>query len=283
MNRTAPLAERMRPQRIDEVVGQPHLTGPNQVLRKSLESGRIPSMILWGPPGTGKTTLASVISLSLNRPYYTLSAISSGVKDIRDVIERSKGLAGTILFIDEIHRFNKSQQDSLLGAVERGWITLIGATTENPSFEVNAALLSRCQVYSVRPLEPDSLKLLLRTAQERDEWTASRKVQILEEEALIRLSSGDARKLLNLFELCLEQLPVGGNLTDQLLVDPLEGDHGILSFFLRSGHFQFLGHFKNDVVRETQRKIQQVSGIGGLKTDPDQLKLTLVPIGYAFH
>jgi putative ATPase len=176
-------------------------------------------MILWGPPGTGKTTLATALSQSLNRPFYTLSAISAGVKDIREVIDRSKGMPGSILFIDEIHRFNKAQQDALLGAVEKGWITLIGATTENPSFEVNAALLSRCQVYTLRSLETDSLRRLLETAQQKDEWTASRKVSIKEDQAMLRLSGGDARKLLNLFELCLEQLPPGGELTDQIVMD----------------------------------------------------------------
>jgi putative ATPase len=245
MNRLAPLAERMRPQRIEEIVGQEHLTGTGKVLRISLEAGRIPSMILWGPPGTGKTTLATAISQSLHRPFYTLSAISAGVKDIRDVIERSKGMSGTILFIDEIHRFNKSQQDALLGAVERGWITLIGATTENPSFEVNAALLSRCQVYTLKSLESDSLRTLLNTALEKDEWAASRKVRIEEEEALLRLSGGDARKLLNLFELCLEQIPIGGELTDQLVMDTArqfiarydkdgEQHYDIISAFIKS-------------------------------------------------
>lgn len=219
MNHLAPLAERMRPKRIEEIVGQEHLTAPGKVLRISLEAGRIPSMILWGPPGTGKTTLATALSQSLNRPFYTLSAISAGVKDIREVIDRSKGMPGSILFIDEIHRFNKAQQDALLGAVEKGWITLIGATTENPSFEVNAALLSRCQVYTLRSLETDSLRRLLETAQQKDEWTASRKVSIKEDQAMLRLSGGDARKLLNLFELCLEQLPPGGELTDQVVMD----------------------------------------------------------------
>jgi len=219
MNHLAPLAERMRPKRIEEIVGQEHLTAPGKVLRISLEAGRIPSMILWGPPGTGKTTLATALSQSLNRPFYTLSAISAGVKDIREVIDRSKGMPGSILFIDEIHRFNKAQQDALLGAVEKGWITLIGATTENPSFEVNAALLSRCQVYTLKSLETDSLRRLLETAQQKDEWTASRKVSIKEDQAMLRLSGGDARKLLNLFELCLEQLPPGGELTDQVVMD----------------------------------------------------------------
>jgi putative ATPase len=209
----------MRPKRIEEIVGQEHLTAPGKVLRISLEAGRIPSMILWGPPGTGKTTLATALSQSLNRPFYTLSAISAGVKDIREVIDRSKGMPGSILFIDEIHRFNKAQQDALLGAVEKGWITLIGATTENPSFEVNAALLSRCQVYTLKSLETDSLRRLLETAQQKDEWTASRKVSIKEDQAMLRLSGGDARKLLNLFELCLEQLPPGGELTDQVVMD----------------------------------------------------------------
>ncbi|MFM7671687.1 MAG: replication-associated recombination protein A [Bacteroidota bacterium] len=245
MNRLAPLAERMRPQRMEDVVGQEHLTGPGHVLRKSLEAGRIPSMILWGPPGTGKTTLANAISQSLQRPFYTLSAISAGVKDIREVIDRSKGLAGTILFIDEIHRFNKSQQDALLGAVEKGWITLIGATTENPSFEVNAALLSRCQVYTLKPLETEQLNQLLRIAQEKDEWVSSRKATVTESEALLRLSGGDARKLLNLFELCLEQIQIGGPITDQLVMDTArqfiarydkdgEQHYDIISAFIKS-------------------------------------------------
>lgn len=245
MNRLAPLAERMRPQRIEEIVGQAHLVGPQQVIRISVESGRIPSMILWGPPGTGKTTLAGVISQSLHRPFYTLSAISAGVKDIREVIERSKGMPGSILFIDEIHRFNKSQQDALLGAVERGLITLIGATTENPSFEVNAALLSRCQVYSLKSLETEQLRELLNNAKEKDEWVASRQAIIEEEEALLRLSGGDARKLLNLFELCLEQIPVGGKITDQLVMDTArqfvarydkdgEQHYDIISAFIKS-------------------------------------------------
>jgi len=245
MNRLAPLAERMRPQRIEEIVGQAHLVGPNQVIRSSVESGRIPSMILWGPPGTGKTTLAGVISQSLHRPFYTLSAISAGVKDIREVIERSKGMPGSILFIDEIHRFTKSQQDALLGAVERGLITLIGATTENPSFEVNAALLSRCQVYTLQPLEAAQLHQLLEIAQEKDEWVASRQATIEESEALIRLSGGDARKLLNLFELCLEQIQIGGTITDQLVMDTArqfiarydkdgEQHYDIISAFIKS-------------------------------------------------
>jgi len=245
MNRLAPLAERMRPQRIEEIVGQAHLVGPQQVIRMSVESGRIPSMILWGPPGTGKTTLAGVISQSLHRPFYTLSAISAGVKDIREVIERSKGMPGSILFIDEIHRFTKSQQDALLGAVERGLITLIGATTENPSFEVNAALLSRCQVYTLKPLEAAQLHQLLKIAQEKDEWVASRQATIEESEALIRLSGGDARKLLNLFELCLEQIQIGGTITDHLVMDTArqfiarydkdgEQHYDIISAFIKS-------------------------------------------------
>ena len=245
MNRLAPLAERMRPQRIEEIVGQAHLVGPQQVIRMSVESGRIPSMILWGPPGTGKTTLAGVISQSLHRPFYTLSAISAGVKDIREVIERSKGMPGSILFIDEIHRFTKSQQDALLGAVERGLITLIGATTENPSFEVNAALLSRCQVYTLKPLEAAQLLQLLKIAQKKDEWVASRQATIEESEALIRLSGGDARKLLNLFELCLEQIQIGGTITDHLVMDTArqfiarydkdgEQHYDIISAFIKS-------------------------------------------------
>jgi len=201
-----PLAERMRPKNLDEYVGQKHLVGPGAVLRKAIESGALPSMIFWGPPGVGKTTLAYIISQSLSRPFFSLSAINSGVKDVREVIEkasilRRQGDALPVLFIDEIHRFSKSQQDSLLGAVEHGIVTLIGATTENPSFEVISALLSRCQVYILRPLSEDDLIHLLQTAQQTDEVISKRKITIEEYEALIRLSGGDARKLLNIFEL----------------------------------------------------------------------------------
>ncbi len=204
-----PLAERMRPSSLDDYIGQEHLVGKGSVLRKAIESGSIPSMIFWGPPGVGKTTLASIISRQLRRPFYTLSAISSGVKDVREVIERAQQYAGElkevpgspILFIDEIHRFSKSQQDSLLGAVEKGVITLIGATTENPSFEVISALLSRCQVYVLKDLSKDDLQKILNHAIENDAELKRKKIEVNETEALMRLSSGDARKLLNLLDL----------------------------------------------------------------------------------
>jgi putative ATPase len=197
----APLAERIRPQTMDQLVGQLHLTGKGSILRASIEHGKPPSMILWGPPGTGKTTLAQIISKSLDTPFFTLSAISSGVKEVREVIEKAKEKKGTILFIDEIHRFNKGQQDALLGAVEKGIITLIGATTENPSFEVNSALLSRCLVYVLKPLNEKDLVQLLHQAVEHDEFLKTRKIELKETEALIRISGGDARKLMNLLEL----------------------------------------------------------------------------------
>lgn len=197
----APLAERMRPTRIDELAGQEHLTGQNSLLRDALQKEKIPSMILWGPPGTGKTTLANIIAHTVKSPFYTLSAISSGVKEVREVIEAAKKQDRAILFIDEIHRFNKSQQDALLGAVEKGIITLIGATTENPSFEVNSALLSRCQVYVLKPLDKKHLQGLMEKALREDETLQKRKIEIQESEALIRLSGGDGRKLLNLLEL----------------------------------------------------------------------------------
>jgi putative ATPase len=194
----------MRPAVLGGLLGQDHLTGAGAVLRRAIEAGRVPSMILWGPPGSGKTTLAHVIARTLEVPFYTLSAISSGVKEVREVIARAQQQKGAILFIDEIHRFNKGQQDALLGAVEKGVITLIGATTENPSFEVNAALLSRCQVYVLRQLEQEDMLRLLRKALAEDPWLADRKVELRETEALLRLSGGDGRKLLNLLELVVD-------------------------------------------------------------------------------
>lgn len=200
-----PFAERIRPQSLEEISGQEHLTGPQSVLRIAVEHTRIPSMILWGPPGVGKTTIAQIIAQSLNRPFYTLSAISSGVKDVREVIERAKFEANAILFIDEIHRFNKGQQDALLGAVEKGTITLIGATTENPSFEVNSALLSRCQVYILKALDDNAMLSLLRNAILKDPYFSKMIIELTETEALINLAGGDGRKLLNLFELTANQ------------------------------------------------------------------------------
>lgn len=198
---SAPLAERLRPKRLEELTGQDHLTGKGSVLRHSIETGKIPSMILWGPPGVGKTTIANIIAKTLDVPFYTLSAISSGVKEVREVIDTSRKQENAILFIDEIHRFNKGQQDALLGAVEKGIITLIGATTENPSFEVNSALLSRCLVYILKPLQKESLIQLLHHAIKDDKILSQKKIELKETEALINLSGGDARKLLNLLEL----------------------------------------------------------------------------------
>jgi putative ATPase len=199
---SAPLAEQLRPKNLDEFLGQEHLVGPNAILRRVIDSGSIPSMIFWGPPGVGKTTLAFIIAKQLNKPFFILSAINSGVKDIRAVIDQATETGGgAILFIDEIHRFSKSQQDSLLGAVERGIITLIGATTENPSFEVISPLLSRCQVYILKPLGKDELVRLLGSATAYLEKSTGKKIIIEENEALLRISGGDARKLLNAIEL----------------------------------------------------------------------------------
>jgi putative ATPase len=200
----SPLAERMRPEKLEDLAGQDHLTGSNSILRKAIEQGSIPSMILWGPPGTGKTTMAHIIANTLKQDFYILSAINAGVKDVREVIAVSAEKGRSILFIDEIHRFSKSQQDALLGAVEKGIITLIGATTENPSFEVNSALLSRCQVYVLRPLSAQDLVKLLEHAIAQDTQLRSKKIMLQETDALVRLSGGDARKLLNLFELVIQ-------------------------------------------------------------------------------
>ena len=208
---SAPLAERMRPTQLENLVGQEHLAGKGSILRTAIEQGKIPSMILWGPPGTGKTTIAHIIANTLQMPFYTLSAISSGVKDVREVIEQARTKQQAILFIDEIHRFNKGQQDALLGAVEKGIITLIGATTENPSFEVNSALLSRCHVYVLKPLEEINLVQLLNTAIEKDDVLSKKNIVLQETEALLTLAGGDARKLLSLLELVVDTIPAGKN------------------------------------------------------------------------
>ena len=206
MNSSSPLAERMRPTTLEEYVGQKHIIGEKTFLFSSLKEGRIPSMILWGPPGVGKTSLAELISKECKRPFYALSAINSGVKDIRNIIEKAKNPnlfknGSAILFIDEIHRFSKSQQDSLLAAVEKGWVTLIGATTENPSFEVIPALRSRCQTFVLEPLAMEDLKHLVNHAVEKDSLLSTKNIDIIELEALIKISGGDARKLLNALEI----------------------------------------------------------------------------------
>ncbi|MFL0684652.1 MAG: replication-associated recombination protein A [Algoriphagus aquaeductus] len=203
MNPT-PLAERMRPARLEDLIGQEHLSAPSSFLYKAIKSGNVPSLILWGPPGVGKTTIANIIANEIKVPFYTLSAISSGVKDIREVIDKAKFQRGTVLFIDEIHRFNKSQQDALLGAVEKGIIRLIGATTENPSFEVNSALLSRCQVFTLNPLGKAEMEAMMKQALEKDPDLKKIQVELQEIDALLRISGGDGRKLLNLLEIVID-------------------------------------------------------------------------------
>jgi putative ATPase len=214
-----PLAERIRPRQLVDLRGQEHLTGKGSILRTAIETGKIPSMILWGPPGTGKTTIANIIANTLNVPFYTLSAISAGVKEVREVIEKAKSQQNVILFIDEIHRFNKGQQDALLGAVEKGTITLIGATTENPSFEVNSALLSRCQVYVLKPLDEEDLTALLKHVIEKDGQLTVRKITLKETDALMTISGGDARKLLNLLELVVNATQDPVMITDALVME----------------------------------------------------------------
>ena len=228
---TAPLAERMRPITLDDYIGQQHLVGPGCILRRMIESGRIASFILWGPPGVGKTTLAKIIANTTQCAFYTLSAVTSGVKDVRDVIERCRAESGSmfsggrpILFIDEIHRFSKSQQDSLLGAVENGTVTLIGATTENPSFEVIRPLLSRAQVYTLKPLEATDLQTLLDRTLAHDEILSRRKVSVEQTEALFRYSGGDARKLLNILDLLEQSAALGEDIVinDRIITERLQ-------------------------------------------------------------
>jgi putative ATPase len=227
---------------LDDLEGQLHLTGEGSILRKAIAQGKIPSMILWGPPGVGKTTIAGIIAHDVSKPFHTLSAISSGVKEIREVIEKAKQENGAILFIDEIHRFNKGQQDALLGAVEKGTITLIGATTENPSFEVNSALLSRCQVYVLKALEKEDLIQLLKKAIEKDEVISKKKLELKETESLIRLSGGDGRKLLNLLELVTEQLDENGIITDELVMEIAQNK---IALYDKSGeqHYDIISAF----------------------------------------
>lgn len=219
LNSQIPLAERMRPTRLDHLIGQDHLVGVNGIIRKAIATGNVPSMILWGPPGVGKTTIANIIANEVKKSFHTLSAVSAGVKDVREVIDKAKRSGKSILFIDEIHRFNKAQQDALLGAVEKGTITLIGATTENPSFEVNSALLSRCQVYSLKPLTEVELLKLVTNALAQDSQLKQRKITIQEHNALLNISGGDARKLLNLIELIAESVEGDIQITDDLVIN----------------------------------------------------------------
>ncbi|MEY5069308.1 MAG: hypothetical protein RLZ47_1170 [Bacteroidota bacterium] len=251
MANLAPLAERMRPAGLSDYIGQQHLVGPGAILRQAIEAGNIPSLLLWGPPGVGKTTLAFIIARQLERPFFNLSAINAGVKEIRAIIEdavklRDEGQAQPILFIDEIHRFSKSQQDSLLAAVENGLLTLIGATTENPSFEVISALLSRCQVYVLQHLQAEELKSLLQLAITKDAEHAKKKIVIKEYEALLRLSGGDARKLLNVLELVVQtlnqqEIEIDNDLVLQLVQQNMaiydksgEQHYDIISAFIKS-------------------------------------------------
>lgn len=243
----APLAERLRPRNLDEYIGQEHILGKNKPLRRTLESGLVPSMILWGPPGVGKTTLALMMAEITKRQFHSLSAISAGVKDLREVLSKPSGLFPPILFIDEIHRFNKSQQDSLLGAVEKGQVTLIGATTENPSFEVNSALLSRCQVYVLEAFGKKELELLLERALKSDAWLKDKNIKVETSDSLFRISGGDGRKLLNLLELVVNaqvgqpEVVISNDLVEEVVQKNLarydksgEQHYDIISAFIKS-------------------------------------------------
>lgn len=219
MNPQVPLAERIRPRSLDELMGQEHLVGKGSILRTSIDNNKVHSMIFWGPPGTGKTTIANIIAHTLKAPYFQLSAISAGVKEVREIIEQAKTKPGAVLFIDEIHRFNKGQQDALLGAVEKGIVTLIGATTENPSFEVNSALLSRCQVYVLKALDENELITLLKIAIGKDEILSRKNIQLKETAALINISGGDGRKLLNLLEIVCDAAGRDVIITDNYVME----------------------------------------------------------------
>ncbi len=238
-----PLAERVRPQNLEDFIGQEHLVGKGKVLEQMIQNGTTRSLLFWGPPGVGKTTLAQIIAKSMNMLFFTLSAIDSGVKEVRNVIEQARKAGHALLFIDEIHRFNKAQQDSLLGAVEKGIITLIGATTENPSFEVISALLSRCQVYVLQPLTEHHLKALVEQAILKDEWLQQQNINIVEWDALIQLSGGDARKLLNLTELVAGSLPPDNkNITNAVVQDIVQRK---LALYDKSGeqHYDIISAF----------------------------------------
>lgn len=245
-NALPPLAERMRPSRLEDLVGQEHLVGKNGIIRRAISTGNVPSMILWGPPGVGKTTIANIIANEVKRPFHTLSAVSAGVKDVREVIDKAKHTARVILFIDEIHRFNKSQQDALLGAVEKGVITLIGATTENPSFEVNSALLSRCQVYNLKALDEKDLIRLIDQALTNDVELKKRSIKIKEYSALFNISGGDARKLLNLVDLIAESTSGDLEVNDELVVNVAQKH---IAIYDKSGeqHYDIISAFIKSV------------------------------------
>lgn len=243
-----PLAERMRPKSLDEYVGQEHLVGPSGTLTTILKSGNLPSMILWGPPGTGKTTLARLLATQKERPFYQLSAINSGVKEIREILQKAEHGGGLftnknpLLFIDEIHRFSKSQQDSLLGAVEKGSITLIGATTENPSFEVINALLSRCQVYTLNPLNKTQLQSIIKKALKKDTALSQKKIEVLEDEALLKISGGDARKLLSALELIANSIPEPIKIENNIVLEKVQTN---MTMFDKNGdlHYDIISAF----------------------------------------
>ena len=239
----APLAERLRPSSLSQLVGQQHLTGEGSILQRAIANNTIPSMILWGPPGVGKTTIANIIAHSVNASYFQLSAISSGVKEVREVIDNAKQTSKAILFIDEIHRFNKGQQDALLGAVEKGIITLIGATTENPSFEVNSALLSRCQVFVLKALDKNDLLQLLNKAIAEDELLKQKQIELKETEAMLRLSGGDARKLLNVLEIVVDAANTSLiEITDEMVLQTIQQK---MALYDKSGeqHYDIISAF----------------------------------------